>query len=303
MQIVRQLLYNQLVATPITGIGHGSTEKKVGVSMNMSKSHAISVITLLLFGGVLFSSAVKPASAQTSQPTSTPTPNPTITVLEEQIKALEADVKLLDERKDLESETLKLQTEKQLLPIYVGGVILGALGLSTAIGSWAAYKNFTEKTRKDLEEKTRQTLNQAFYNADPLYYPLYVPMNGFEVETKRLRKLGFRNLFKYGGLRAAILNGVVIIRIPGENFNNNEDLTHANTALGTLEEFIIENDTDNKPVAFVLYITGGGHLPKATELVRKYDNIAIANMPVTVAGHVYALVRGLTTIETKKEDA
>jgi hypothetical protein len=109
-------------------------------------------------------------------------------------------------------------------------------------------------------------------------------------------------LFKYGGLREAILNGVIIIRVPGENFNNAEDLEYANTALSSFEEFLIENDTDKKPVAFVLYITGGGYLAKATELTKKYDNVVIANMPVTVAGHVYALVRGLTTIENKKEE-
>jgi len=271
--------------------------------MKISKVHTILVITMLLFGGVIFSSVTQTVSAQTAQPTDTPTPNPTITVLEERVKVLEADIKLLDGRKDLESETLKLQIEKQLLPIYVGGVILGALGLSTVIGSWMAYKNFTDKTRKELEEETRKTLDQAFYNADPLYYPLYVPNDGFEVEIKRLRKLGFKDLRKYSGLNQGILNGVIVVRIPGENFKENrEKQNYAESAMNTSQVFMAEHNASEKKAAFVLYITGGT-LSKASELVAQYDNVVIANMPVTIAEHVYALVRGLTAMENKKEDA
>jgi len=258
------------------------------------------VIVILLFGGVLFSSVLNPVSAQTVQPTVTP--NPTITALEERISTMESDIAILKERKDLESESLQIQIQKQLMPIYIGGIILGALGLSTAIGLWTAYKNFTEKTKKQLEEDTRKTLDQAFYNADPLYYPLYVPANGFDIENERLKKLGFNDLRKYGGLREGILNGVIVVRIPGENFRESrEDQNHAETALSAFEKFVIENKTNEKKVAFVLYITGG-NLPKASELAARYDNVVIANMPVTVAEHVYALVRGLTALESKKEN-
>lgn len=261
----------------------------------------LSFAVFVFVGLVFLSSQFNPVSAQ-ANPSATPSPNPTIVALEEKIKTLEDDVKLLNDRKDLENEKLKLQTEKQLLPIYIGGVILGALGLSTAIGSWAAYKNFTEKTRKELEEKTRKTLDQAFYNADPLYYPLYVPDQGFETEIKRLKKLGFKDLRRYGGLSQGILNGVIIVRIPGENFKESEEeQVFAESALNTLQDFMSEYKTDEKNIAFVLYITGG-NLPKASELTAKYDNVVIANMPVTVAGHVYALVRGLTAIENKKEE-
>ena len=269
--------------------------------MKISKVHTVFVIAMLLFGGVIFSSVLHPVSAQTAQPTVTP--NPTITVLEERITTLESDIKLLNERKDIESQKLQLQTEKQLLPIYVGGIILGTLGLSTAIGSWLAYKNFTEKTRKELEEKTRKTLDQAFYNADPLYYPLYVPNDGFEIEIKRLRKLGFKDLRKYSGLNQGILNGVIVVRIPGENFRESrEEQNYAESALNALQVFMTEHNASEKKAAFVLYITGGT-LSKASELAAKYDNVVIANMPVTIAEHTYALVRGLTALENKKEDA
>lgn len=266
------------------------------------KTFKLSFVIFVFIGLVFFSRQVASVVAQ-GNPTAISTPNPTVAALEERIETLEADVKLLENRNELESETLKLQIEKQLLPIYIGGVILGALGLSTAIGSWAAYKSFTEKTKKELEEKTRQTLDKAFYNADPLYFPLYVPHQGFDTEIKRLKKLGFKDLRRYGGLSQGILNGVIVARIPGENFKENkEERDFAESALKTLQNFITEHKADEKNAAFILYITGG-NLSKASELAAKYDNVVIANMPVTIAEHVYALVRGLTAVKTDKEDS
>jgi hypothetical protein len=292
--------------------------------MKMSKVHTILVILMLLFGGVVFSSVLNPVSAQTAQPTDTPTPNPTIEALEDKVKKLEQEVVLLKDRKDLDSESLQLQIDKQLFPVTIGGIVLGGLGLSTIIGLWVAYKTFTDKTKKQfeedvqqtreiyknfaetikqkVEEDTRKTLDRAFYNADPLYYPLYVPASGFDLEIKKLQKLGFKNLLKYGGVREGILNGVIIVRIPGENFRKQQDVDLAEAALNAFEKFVNENKAYEKKIAFVLYITGG-LLEKANEVTKKYDNIVIANMPVTVAGHVYALVRGLTAIENNKEDA
>jgi hypothetical protein len=292
--------------------------------MKISKVHTILIIAILLFGGVLFSSVLNPVSAQTAQPTGTPTPNPTIVVLEERVEELEKDVALLNDRKDIDRDTLQLQIKEQLLPITVGGIFFGGVGISTIIGLWMGYRNSTAKIQKryeedvqktretyntfaeiikqKVEEDTRKTLDRAFYNADPLYYPLYVPASGFDLEIKKLQKLGFKNLLKYGGLREGILNGVIIVRIPGENFRKQQDVDLAEAALNAFEKFVNENKAYEKKIAFVLYITGG-LLEKANEVTKKYDNIVIANMPVTVAGHVYALVRGLTAIENNKEDA
>ena len=154
-----------------------------------------------------------------------------------------------------------------------------------------------------MEEETRKTLDQAFYNADPLYYPLYVPKDGFESEIKRLRKLGFKDLRKYGGLNQGILNGVIVVRIPGENFRENrEEQNYAESALNTLQAFMTEHNASEKKAAFVLYITGGT-LSKASELTAKYDNVVIANMPVTIAEQVYTLVLGLTAYDNKNDDA
>lgn len=271
--------------------------------MKMSKVHTILVITMLLFGGVVFLSVANPVSAQTTPPTATPTPNPTVVALEERIHDLENEVNLLNQQRETDKQSLEVENQKLLLPVYVWLAILSALGVSSAVGAWAWIRKFIEDTKKQAEEDIRKTLDKAFYNADPLYYPLYVPMNGFETEVKRLRKLGFRDLREYGGLREAILKGVIVVRIPGDNFSKNQqDVDHAEAALGAFENFVIENNAHQKAVAFILYITGG-HLQKANELTNKYDNVVIANMPVTVAGHVYALVRGLTAIENKKEDA
>jgi hypothetical protein len=252
----------------------------------------------LVIGGFAIVLVNQSVIAQNAPPT--PTPNPTFVALEERVKELESKVKLLEGQKETDKQKLELEIQKQLLPIYVGGIILGAFGLSTAYSLWKAYTIFTEKTKKQLEEDTRKKLDQAFYNADPLYFPLYVPANGFDLEIRRLKKLGFKDLRKYGGLREGILGGIIVVRIPGENFRNNrEDQDHAETALQAFEEFVLENKAHEKNVAFVLYITGG-QLDKASELVAKYDNVVIANMPVTVAGHVYALVRGLTALEKEQ---
>jgi hypothetical protein len=266
-------------------------------------------ILAVLSGGFLFlaflflTASSAPVSAQ-GNPSATPQPtvNPTIVALEERIKTLEIDVQTLQKQRDAESLALQLQIQKALLPVYIGGLILIAFGISTVWGLMSAYRNFTEKTKKQLEEDTYKKLDQAFYNADPLYYPLYVPASGFDLEIRRLKKLGFKDLRKYGALREGILNGVIVVRIPGENFrNNSEDQDHAETALKAFEKFVVETKANEKNVAFVLYITGG-QLDRASEVVAKYDNVVIANMPVTVAGHVYALVRGLTALDREKDD-
>jgi hypothetical protein len=271
--------------------------------MTISKFRSTFFIATLLLGGIALALAIQPVSAQNVSPAPSPTvtPNPTITALENRISTLEADVSLLNNRKEVDKQSLQNDVQKTLLPVYIWFAVLSALGVSSAVGAWTWYKNFMEKTQKQVEEETRKKLDQAFYNADPLYYPLYVPNDGFEIEIKRLRKLGFKDLRKYGGLNRGILNGVVVVRIPGENFRENRDeQNYAESALNTLQEFMIEHNVSEKKAAFVLYITGGT-LSKASELAAKYDNIVIANMPVTIAEHVYALVRGLTAPESKKE--
>lgn len=273
--------------------------------MTISKLRFTFFIATLLLGGIAFASAIQPVAAQNVSPAPSPTvaPNPTITALENRIGTLEADVNLLNNRKDVDKQSLQNDVQKTLLPVYIWFAILSALGVSSAVGAWTWYKNFMEKTQKQVEEETRKKLDQAFYNADPLYYPLYVPDSGFGIEYERLKKLGFKDLRKYGGLTKGILNGVVVVRIPGENFKESrQDQDYAESALGAFEGFILENKAHEKKVAFILYITGG-NLPKASELAAKYDNVVFANMPVTIAEHVYALVRGLTATESKKDES
>jgi hypothetical protein len=272
--------------------------------MTISKLRFTFFTATLLLGGIAFASVIQPVSAQTVSPIPSPTvtPNPTIIALENRIGTLEADVSLLDDRKDVDKQSLQNDVQKTLLPVYIWFAVLSALGVSSAVGAWTWYKNFMEKTQKQVEEETRKKLDQAFYNADPLYYPLYAPDDDeFKVERKRLAKLGFRDIRLYGGLRPSILNGIVIFRVPGKNFEISEDRAHAESALNALEDFMIQNEFEKKKTAFVLYIAGSGRLPKANEFAAKYDNIVIANMPVTIAEHIYALVRGLTAPDSKKE--
>jgi len=271
--------------------------------MKISKVHTILLIAIILFGGVVFSSVLNPVSAQTSQLTDTPTPNPTIVVLEAKINALESQVETLNARKDADKQALENEVQKELIPVYIWFSLLSAVGLTSITSAVIWINNFIKSTKKQVEDETRKKLDQAFYNADPLYFPLYVPDQDFAIETERLKKLGFKDVRGYKGLREGILDGVIVVRIPGENFKDNkEDVAHADAAIGSLEDFIKSYKADKKSTAFVLYITGG-LLQSASKLAALYGNVVIANMPVTIAEHVYALVRGLTTTENKKEDS
>jgi hypothetical protein len=259
--------------------------------MKLSKFRSTFFIATLLLGGIAFASAIQPVAAQNVSPTPSPTvtPNPTITVLENRISTLEADVNLLIERKVIESQILQLQNEKQLLPIYIGGGILSMLGLSTVIGLWIAYKNFTKKTIKQLEEDTRKTLDDAFYNADPRNFPVYIPKRNFELEKQRLKKLGFKKMTEYEFLPEIGSKGIIIYSISGSDFKDESIKKKAVQEIKDIEGYIQENK--NAPYAYVIYIKG--QLKEAGDLVNEYDNVATANMPVTIAGHLYTLARGL----------
>jgi len=255
-----------------------------------------------LVGGFFISSTLHSVSARTQQLAGTPTPNPTIVALEEKISTLEAQVETLNIRKDTDIQALEIKVQKELTPVYIWFSLLSAVGVTSITGAVIWINNFIKNTRKQVEDETRKKLDQAFYNADPLYFPLYVPAQNFTIETERLKKLGFKDVRGYRGLREGILDGVIVVRIPGENFKDNkEDAAHADTAIGSLEDFIKNYGADKKRTAFVLYITGG-QLQSASKLATLYGNVVIANMPVTIAEHVYALVRGLTTFENHKED-
>jgi hypothetical protein len=258
---------------------------------------------MLLFGGVVFSSVLNPVFAQTAQPTETPMPNPTIMALEAKINALESQVETLNARKDVDKQSLENQVQKELIPIYIWFSLLSLVGVTSITSAAIWINNFIKNTKKQVEDETRKKLDQAFYNADPLHFPLYVPDQNFALETERLKKLGFKDVRGYKGLREGILDGVIVVRIPGENFKDNkEDMAHADAAIGSLEDFIQDHKADKKRTAFVLYVTGG-QLQSASKLAALYGNVVIANMPVTIAEHVYAMVRGLTTVENKKEDS
>jgi hypothetical protein len=233
----------------------------------------------------------------------TPTLDSTITALERRVFELEASDKVANEQNAADKQSVENEIQKGLLPVYIVGIIFAALGISSAVGVWIWIRNFIKKTKTQVEMEMREKLDQAFYNADPLYFPIYVPNDDqFKIERKRLKKLGFRDLRPYGGLSEGILDGIVIIRIPGNNFGEKEDCIQAESALKSLEDFMLKHNTESKKVAFVLYISGSGRLPMANHFASKYDNMVIANMPVTIAEHIYALVRGLTMPEIKLEE-
>lgn len=236
--------------------------------MKISKVHTTLLITMLLFGGVVFSSVLYPVSAQTAQPTSTvnPTSPPAATPIS---------------NSDLVDLQDKVQTlEEKILPFSILMAVLGVVGLASPF--------LVAKYAIDYHKKA---LRDAFYKTDPRNFPVYIPKRNFEVERKGLEKLGFKkSLRTYEFIGEIDSRGVIVFHIPGENFDHDEKAkSRMLQDIAELQNFIEENK--DKPYAFVIYIKGQ---PKEVgTLLASTGNIASANMPVTIANHIYTLARGL----------
>jgi hypothetical protein len=241
-------------------------------------------LVFLLLAGL--SQTYQPVQAQ-ANPTPVPTIDPTITSLEKRVTDLETDIKILNDRKEVDKQLLENTVQSSLLPVYIWGLILSAFGVTSVVSACVWINKFKDDTLEKVKNDTNKIIDQAFYSVDPLLFPIYAPASdNFKIERERLKRLGFKNIRTYVGLQENILDGIIIYRLP-------EEKAYAEIALATLEDFMKKNDTQNKKMAFILYING--RLDKASDLIANYDNVVMANMPVTVAEHIYTLVRGLSS--------
>lgn len=207
-------------------------------------------------------------------PTLTPTvtPNPTLVALQAQVDSLIAQIDILESRVDLNKQAMEIQTAKDMFPILI------SMGVTAIVGAGIGLSS-PFLIRKWVREKTEKQLNAAMYKADPTYLPISVPAQGFEIEKKRLKKLGFRALRTYAMLTPAQSRGIVVY------------LAESKDDMDTLGHFIEDQELNPDQVAFVVYTQE--RIEGANEIVCTFGSIVFANSPVTIATHIYALARVL----------
>jgi hypothetical protein len=225
---------------------------------------------LLIFSILLLSLFSVPVTAQ-GYPTATavaPTANPTISPSD--LEKINANLEDIDNRVD--------NLEGKTLPFIIWMAVLAAIGLGSPL-----------VLAKVVYSYHKKALDEAIRKADPRNFPVYVPKRNFEVERQNLQKLGLKKLRTYEFLGEIEERGVVVIHIPGENFD--KDINAKKRLVETVEElqaFMTENK--DKPLAYVIYVKGQ---PQELRGLLESGNIAAANMPITIAGHIYTLARSL----------
>jgi hypothetical protein len=231
---------------------------------------------LILFSGLFFFYS---AAAQGTPPTPTPTIEPTVVALQQQVEALSTQVAGLSDSTVKNKQAIGDLQEKYL-PISIALASLGLLGIPVVgIGLINYWKNLQKKM-----------LDEAFYKVDPPHYPIQIPASRFDEGKKRLQNLGFRDLREYTFLDEPQTRGIVIYQI---TMSMGKETALAD--LRAFESFITSmkkaQKLNPKEVAYVVYLEG--RLDEASSLPGLFENIVLANMPVALATHIYALARGL----------
>jgi hypothetical protein len=223
----------------------------------------LSMISILVVTSFAF---VQPAQANTPSPT--PTPNPTVESLEQSVGALSTQVANFETELDLNQQALEIKRKEELIPVWVAGAILAVFGISSPLV-------IARHLRKKIEER----LDAAIYRADPTFFPIYIPKNNFSSEKERLKTLGFRTLRSYTMLSEIKPNSIVIY-----SAKSIEDIQN-------LVAFINQNELQKDQFAFVIYTSN--YIEGADMIYDEFINSTLANNPVTMATHIYALARGL----------
>lgn len=225
-------------------------------------SFILGIVVLLLFA------IFQPVLANTTAPT--PTLNPTVEALEESVDALSTQVANFETELDLNQQALEIKRKEELIPFWIGGAILAVFGISSPL-----------IVARHLRKKVKEHLDAVIYRADPTFFPIYIPKNNFSSETERLKTLGFRTLRPYTMLSEIKPNSIVIY-----SAKSIEDIEN-------LVAFIKHNELQEDQFAFVIYTSN--YIEGADMIYDEFINTTLANNPVTMATHIYALARGLLT--------
>lgn len=101
----------------------------------------------------------------------------------------------------------------------------------------------------------------------------------------------------YGKLENAPRNGVIIVKLDSKPIDKENPRPLSKQEKDFLA-YLKKGNFNTEETAFILY-AGTGTVPH--EVMYAYDNLAIANVPVTIANMVFVVGRGLK--KNKKEDA
>ncbi len=261
--------------------------KKVGASMNVSKAQAILIISILLFGGVVFSSVLNPVSAQYAQAASTPTPN-TLPTLQSIIATQQIQIEEL--QRDLTFETKNREFNVRDL-YWTWGIAVAVASAVVGILSWIGKKNLND-LQADWDRKSQQMLDKAVYKLDPGNLPIYLPAGqGFEglhntLQKRKFGKIGFyNNLDEFNKSNS---QGVIVISLASKNESEQTAI------LNEFKTLIEQQLPDGSKTGFIIYAPGDIRVP--SYITGCYDNLVTANFPATVISMVFAVGRGLDIV-------
>jgi len=257
--------------------------------MKISKVHTILVITMLLFGGVIFSSVLNPVSAQTAQPTETPNVVPTLqsVIATQQIQIEQLQRELAFETRNREYDVRDTR--------WIWGIAVAIVTAAISFLSWIG-----KKSLKDLQDtwdqKSQQLLDEAIFRLDPSNLPIYLPSGeGLEGLHDTLQKRRFGKVRFYSSLINELnkdnCQGVIVISL------KDKDESDQSKILSDLTKFIETQLPDGSKTGFIIFAPGDIRVPP--KITGGYDNLVTANFPATVVSMVFAVGRGLDIVPNK----
>jgi hypothetical protein len=281
--------------------------------MKISKVHTILLIAILLFGGVVFSSVLRPVSAQTAQPTDTPSippPNPTTSATQTTLTVQQTDLKNLEDQLAIETAYRELLAKEMEWNWGLGGAVIGSI---ITILSWMGINSITsakksmEKAEKDfakqvkeIEEKweshiarqedkwesqSKKNLNKLLEKYDLANLPIYIPKETGDIRRRlELSGLGHK---EYQAFQDVVnLTGVIVVK-----FNDTMNQK-------AFRDLMVLNRPNPQKTAIVIY-------SKLVEDETRdcFENLVIGNFPATVVSNILAVGRGLEIEEIEKEDS
>jgi hypothetical protein len=152
--------------------------------------------------------------------------------------------------------------------------------------TFAAFFGF--RTWADLEARIRTsiraTLEKELYQLDPTMLTIRLRRNrDLDRELVRLRSSGLKNTQWYSDFGKICKTGITIVPIGGSS--DEEEFV----------SFLRAIDIDPSSAAFILYSPSRYRISDST--LNAFDNLAVANMPTTLASAVLVVGRGLNMSE------